>query len=181
MCGKYRQTATAQRLQELFGITADFSITPHDKITPGMVATVVTQTGFALKTWGLTTPWAKDNKIIVNARGETLHEKPSFKNAARCLVPATGFFESNIHTRPFDIHLADDVPFALAGVYTDDRFCLVTTAANDDMITIHDRMPVILSGTGMFTGWLAGMPVSGLDKPPHLVATEILTRQINLF
>ena len=178
MCGKFRQTATAQQLCELFGITSDFSVTPQDKITPGMAAAIVTETGFALKTWGLVTPWTKEHKIIVNARLETLHEKPSFKNVARCLVPATGFFESNIHARPFDIHLANNAPFALAGVYADDRFCLVTMAANDDMAAIHDRMPVILSGAAMFKAWLAKSPVS---EPPRLVTNEILTRQISLF
>ncbi len=115
--------------------------------------------------WGLVPGWAKDPAIgqkMINARSETLTEKPSFRNALtrrRCLIPADGFYEWERHTdgtrHPVHFRLASGDLFAFAGLWeewhepgTDTllRTCtIVTTSANETVGKVHDRMPVMLS------------------------------------
>lgn len=117
--------------------------------------------------WGLIPSWAKDEKIgyrMINARGETIHEKPSFRAAfkrRRCLIPADGFYEwkavgegRSKSKQPFHIRRTDRQPFAFAGLWecwtppdgSELESCtIVTTEANELLAQIHDRMPVILS------------------------------------
>jgi putative SOS response-associated peptidase YedK len=113
--------------------------------------------------WGLIPSWAKDPKIgnkLINARAETLAEKPSFRNAfkrRRCLVIADGFYEwQKLEKRkqPYYIKMQNGKPFAFAGLWESWQASpkeaivsctIVTTAANSLMKPIHDRMPVILS------------------------------------
>lgn len=121
----------------------------------------------ALVRWGLIPSWAKDMKIgnsTINARGETVAEKPAFRSAfkkRRCLVVADGFYEwkkGGKVKQPYFIHRTDDKPFAFAGLwetwYGPDKEAkgepletctIVTTTANDLMSPLHDRMPVILN------------------------------------
>ena len=124
--------------------------------------------------WGLIPFWAKDMAIgntMINARSETVAEKPAFRQAfskRRCLIPADGFFEweklANGRKQPWWIRMHDEEPFAMAGLWenwspknkpaipdTDSpascnvQSCtILTTTANADMQTLHDRMPVIL-------------------------------------
>ncbi|MDD2858561.1 MAG: SOS response-associated peptidase [Candidatus Nanopelagicales bacterium] len=119
--------------------------------------------------WGLVPSWAKDPSIgarMTNARSETIGEKPSFRKAyasRRCLVPADGYYEwytaeaasgsGRPQKLPFYIHAADGSTLAMAGLYewwraTDGAWlltcCVITTAANDDLMRIHDRMPVMV-------------------------------------
>ncbi len=113
--------------------------------------------------WGLIPHWAKDAKIgfnLINARAETLQEKPAFRgflHKGRCLVLADGFYEWSATTGkkiPYRIEFKDRKPFAMAGLCSRwkdekgkevDTFTIVTTEANGIVGTIHDRMPVILS------------------------------------
>jgi putative SOS response-associated peptidase YedK len=112
--------------------------------------------------WGLIPSWAKEAAIgdkLINARGETVAEKPSFRGPfrrTRCLVPASGFYEWQKTASgkvPHFIHLVDDDLFAMAGLYDvwhdpageDVRsYTIITTGANAMMAPIHQRMPVIL-------------------------------------
>jgi putative SOS response-associated peptidase YedK len=113
--------------------------------------------------WGLIPRWAKpgDKKSIapINARAETLAEKPMFRNLIkknRCLVPANGFYEwKNLgdHKQPYFISVPDDPLFAFAGLYdelqdedgeTVGTYTIITTSANEMMSQLHERMPVIL-------------------------------------
>jgi putative SOS response-associated peptidase YedK len=112
--------------------------------------------------WGLIPPWAKDKSIgnrMINARMETLAEKPSFKKAfksQRCIIPATGFFEwkkQEDKKQPFFIHRVDDKPITFAGLWeywvdketgeVIDSCTIITTKASSLLEKIHDRMPVI--------------------------------------
>ena len=122
--------------------------------------------------WGLIPSWAKDEKIgykLINARGETVAEKPSFRAAfkrRRCLIPATGFFEWQKTTdrtkQPYHITLADGRPFAFAGLWERweqggppvETCSIITTSATEELQPIHDRMPVILP-TEAYDEWLA--------------------------
>lgn len=112
--------------------------------------------------WGLIPSWAQDPKIgnrMINARSETVAEKPAFKNAfqqRRCVIPADGFFEWQKEGKqriPYHIHLEDREPFAMAGLWerwqSPQGDCLesctiLTTTPNQVMRGLHDRMPVIL-------------------------------------
>ena len=112
--------------------------------------------------WGLIPSWAKDRAIsnhLINARAETLTEKPSFKKAyqhRRCLIPATGFYEwqtTKAGKQPYHIHKPDNALFAFGGVWehwehdqeTVYSCTIITTVANDNIAPIHNRMPVIIA------------------------------------
>jgi putative SOS response-associated peptidase YedK len=111
--------------------------------------------------WGLIPSWAKDPEIgnrMINARGETVSEKPSFRKAfkvRRCLILADGFYEwqkTDNGKQPYHVRMQDGSPFAFAGLWEfwngggdEMRTCaIITTEANDLMNEIHHRMPVIL-------------------------------------
>jgi putative SOS response-associated peptidase YedK len=114
--------------------------------------------------WGLQPFWAKDAKAVkrsINARAETLAEKPFFRNllrSKRCLVPADGFFEWQVTPQgkvPHRIQLKSEDTFSFAGLWDEwidkssgellHTYAIITTGANDLVRPIHDRMPVILS------------------------------------
>ncbi|MBS0554640.1 MAG: SOS response-associated peptidase, partial [Proteobacteria bacterium] len=124
--------------------------------------------------WGLVPSWAKDEAIatkLINARGESVAEKPSFRAAfrrRRCIVPANGFYEWQQiagDKQPFYIHPVEGEFFGLAGLWERwmrpadgeelDTFTIVTTDANAAMRPLHDRMPVILA-QGDYAAWLSG-------------------------
>ena len=140
----------------------------------------------AFMKWGLIPFWAKDPKIgsrMINARAETVAEKPAFRNALkkrRCLVLADGYYEwqkTPVGKRPFRIVMRSGEPFAFAGIWETWKdlqgnvipsCTIITTAANDFLSPIHDRMPVILPREKEEL-WLD----TGLDDPAAL--TGILT------
>lgn len=166
MCGRYSQTKLMPELQERFKVKRALEdVRPRFNIAPSQDVPVIVDRGeraFELYRWGLIPVWAKDPKIgykMINARGETINEKPSFKRPFqkhRCLVVADGFYEWKREGKsktPMRIVLKSREPFAFAGIC--DRwvspegkevhsFSIVTTAANDVLKPIHDRMPVIL-------------------------------------
>ena len=112
--------------------------------------------------WGLIPSWTKEldlKKIIINARSETLYDKPAFKSLIkkkRCLIPSNGFYEWKLEDRkkiPYYISLKNNSIFAFAGLYdswidglgTENKtFTIITTKSNSLVETIHSRMPVIL-------------------------------------
>ncbi len=148
-----------------------------DKFFPGMGIPVIVQEKdrkLDIFYWGLIPSWAKDigiGRATFNARAETIHEKPSFRNAfkrRRCLIPASGFYETNKHRQnhshyfffPSERHAM----FTFAGLweYWMDpngsevySATIVTCPANVLVGQVHDRMPVILSGEKR-QQWLAG-------------------------
>lgn len=147
--------------------------------------------------WGLIPTWAKDRSIqksTLNARIETLTEKPAFRQSAlkRCLVPADGFYEwqwldpSGKHKQKYLLHKDGDNLFAFGGIYAEwtdpntgevlHTYSLVTTEALGIMETVHNskhRMPVILT-PGEEQDWLQGAPLSLFGKTaPDLIATAV--------
>ncbi|MCX6268808.1 MAG: SOS response-associated peptidase [Bacteroidetes bacterium] len=172
MCGRYSFAMEDALILERFGIrvrTAIYKARYNCSPTQNL-AVIANDAPDTLKffRWGLIPSWSKDpagGSKLINARAETLAEKPSFKNAfrnRRCLVPATGFYEwkrdhhkdiaRNI-SRPFHIGMKNGDPFCFAGLW--DRwvsgegeimhsFTIITTSPNKLMEPIHDRMPVIL-------------------------------------
>src|SRR5437588_12199771 len=111
-----------------------------------------------LLTWGLIPSWSTDGKGFINARAETLEEKPSFSESfrlRRCLIPADGFFEwkrTGREKRPFYFQMDDEMPVAFAGIWDTwsnrgdvvTSCAIITTAANELVGELHDRMPAIL-------------------------------------
>lgn len=167
MCGRFTLTAEAARLQERFAcdLTA-LAYTPSYNIAPGqevlaLMNTEEHQAGYLR--WGLVPAWATDPRSghrLINARAETVAEKPSFRQALRqrrCLILADGFYEwqrTDAGKMPMYMRLRNHQPFALAGLWevwrdasgTPLTTCtILTTAANDLMRPIHPRMPVILT------------------------------------
>ena len=167
MCGRYSLKADIAQLAMRFEFAADEAIhEPAYNIAPTQQVLTVTNDGerrASYMRWGLIPFWAKDAKIgyrMINARGETVAEKPSFRTALRkrrCLILADGFYEwqklGGKQKRPMRIVLKSGEPFAFAGLWETwkdpegemVKSCtIITTAANDFLRPIHDRMPVIL-------------------------------------
>ena len=176
MCGRFTLTTNSEVLQEIFDLAiAPPDLAPRFNIAPTQsVAVVVQEDGqrqLDAFRWGLIPFWAKDMRIgnkMINARAETLAQKPSFRNAfkkRRCLILADGFYEwrkSEQGKTPTYIYLADHQPFAFAGLWEswtspegeEVRSCtIITTSPNEVMAPIHNRMPVILPPQAMET-WL---------------------------
>lgn len=176
MCGRYALTATPEELQALMGYLDNEAFPPRYNIAPTQpVAIVRLEHGvrrFALVRWGLVPGWVKDPKnftLLINARSETAAEKPSFRAAMRhrrCLFPASGFYEwrrgPNKKKQPFWIRPKDGGLIAFAGLWETwsdrdgseiDSGCILTTAANQNIASIHDRMPVIIN-PAEFSRWL---------------------------
>lgn len=167
MCGRFAQTGSMQDLMEEFEIVENLSnLDPSFNIAPGQEISAIIFDGknkLVKLRWGLVPAWAKDPAIgdkLINARSETLSEKPSFKHSfkrRRCLIPANGFFEWIKDDKikiPVYIKASDDKPFAFAGLYdiwtssTGKKIAtctIITTEASQAMEHIHNRMPVIVS------------------------------------
>lgn len=171
MCGRYALFQSDSKLAKLFKTENKIELKPRYNIAPTQdVATVNLdkETGkreIKLRHWGLIPSWAKDKSMsakLINARAETVAEKPSFRTSfrqRRCLIIADGFYEwqkSGTKKQPFYIHLEGDRPFAFAGLQATwqnpdneeeiiESCTIITTAANEVMAPVHERMPVILS------------------------------------
>ncbi|MFI5363132.1 MAG: SOS response-associated peptidase [Elusimicrobiota bacterium] len=168
MCGRYSQTASLKELRERFGFAASevTELKPRYNIAPTQDAPVlVDDGGLALKMfrWGLIPSWSKDAAIghkPINARAETVAEKPSFRKplrSRRCLVLADGFYEWRVlpggGKQPLRAALKSREPFTLAGLWDEWKspdgksvrtFTIVTAEAEPSFREIHTRMPVLL-------------------------------------
>lgn len=166
MCGRFALHAHPDVIALQFGLSAPPEFQPRYNIAPSRDILVVRQDRERgrladLYRWGLIPGWAKDPAVgnkLANARGETVAEKPSFRTAFkawRCLVPASGFYEWKPvagKKQPYYIHPKGRELFGLAGI-TElwngpdgplHTVSLITTAPNELMREIHDRMPVIV-------------------------------------
>jgi len=167
MCGRYSLDDVDQ-FAERFAI-ADLDVAdlkPRYNIAPSQTLPVIVNDGKHTVTpmrWGLIPSWAKDASIgykMINARAESVAEKPSFKTLLqlqRCLIPASGFYEwkrVGTEKQPYYFHLRQERLFAFAGLYSlwHDRegkavksYTILTTTPNRLVARVHDRMPVILN------------------------------------
>jgi len=175
MCGRYAFFSPAESVKHLFDLTNSPAIEPRYNISPTQYVPVVRASvghgrELAMLYWGLVPSWAKEKSIgnrMINARAETLAEKPSFRNAfrrRRCVLLASGFYEwKRVADRKhaYFIHRRDAQPFAMAGLWERwekgneplESCTIITTQANDFMQGLHQRMPAIL-GRPSIEDWL---------------------------
>ncbi|HPT14810.1 MAG TPA: SOS response-associated peptidase [Bacteroidales bacterium] len=165
MCGRFSLTVNEAELNEFFETAGgDAPYEARYNCAPTQMLAVITNEKprqLSYFRWGLIPGWAKDPSIgnkMINARAETITEKPSYKTALRtrrCLVPADAFYEwrQNGDKIPYRIYLKNSRLFAFAGLWDRWRtpdgneissFTIITTGANRFMQPIHNRMPVIL-------------------------------------
>jgi putative SOS response-associated peptidase YedK len=163
MCGRFTLAQSPEVLAEVFGLDDISDAPPRFNIAPSQPVATIIRTAdtpkrqFRLMRWGLIPSWAKDPSIgnrLINARAETVAEKPSFRSAfrhRRCLIIADGFYEWKQLKRgkqPYYFHLKHHSPFAFAGLWEEwneiQTCTILTTAANELLGPVHERMPVIL-------------------------------------
>jgi len=183
MCGRFTLAgANPAELRARFPIGESVEIRERFNVAPGDDILTVTTTkedeprGELLR-WGLVPYWAKEEKVgykMINARLETIHERPGFRDARHCLIIADGFYEwekLDGRKQPWWVTRADGEPFAFAGLWStwrrpdgsQLRSCsIITTAAFPSIEHVHDRMPVILTPSGE-DAWLhSGEPPRGV-------------------
>lgn len=173
MCGRFTLTTEIQQLRDHFSAGNTVKFHPSFNISPASNIPIVRQEDgdcrLSLCHWGLIPNWSKpENKYkAINARAETLAEKPFFRDAfkqRRCLIPATGFYEwkkINGGKQAYYFYLKNNKLFAFAGLWeswrgpdqTIESCAIVTTAANITVQPVHDRMPVILEPQN-YAEWL---------------------------
>jgi putative SOS response-associated peptidase YedK len=192
MCGLYSFKKSADETRALFHYAEEPEFPPRAHVAPlSPMAIVRAERGvrhFALVRWGLVPAWVKEikpGKPLINARAETVVEKPSFRNAMkrrRCLIPADGFYEwkGDIpgKKQPYHIHRPDHGLFAFAGLWEHwmgadgseiETAAIITTEPNREVAQIHDRMPVVIMPED-FGRWLdvenvEALAASSLLKP----------------
>jgi putative SOS response-associated peptidase YedK len=175
MCGRFVITSPPEALRQIFGYVEQPNFPPRFNISPTQpIPVIIVENGrrhLRLMRWGLIPAWVKDPgkfSLLINARMETVKEKPAFKNAIRrrrCLIPADGYYEwqaSERGKRPFFIHRRGGGPIALAGIAETwsgpngeelDTAAIVTAPASADLALLHDRVPVTIR-EGDFEQWL---------------------------
>ena len=175
MCGRYAITTAPEAIRQLFGYPEQPNFPPRYNVAPTQPVPIVRMTEgqrhFALVRWGLIPAWVKDPRtfsLVINARGESVLDKPAFKNAMkyrRCLFPADGFFEwerKGEKKRPYFVRRKGGGPLAFAGLWESwmgpngeeqETAVIVTTDASPSITHIHDRMPVIVPPEA-FDFWL---------------------------
>jgi putative SOS response-associated peptidase YedK len=184
MCGRYTLISAPQIVRTLFGYAEQPNFPARYNIAPTQPIAIVrlreSRREFALVRWGLLPSWVKDPKafsLLINARGESVNEKPAFRNAMkrrRCLIPADGFYEwktIGARKQPYFVHAKSGAPLAFAGLWETwigpngeefDSAAIVTTSANRALGDIYDRMPAIVPPEA-FGLWLGSATVEGKE------------------
>lgn len=179
MCGRFANSAKPEQVKREFkvGRLNPELFQPRYNIAPTQLINVVLQGKDAriltqLK-WGLIPSWSKDPTVgsrMINARAETLEEKPSFREAfesRRCIIPASGFYEwhktESGAKQPFYFYLKEKELFGFAGLWESwidrqtgeelETCTIITTEANETVAPVHERMPVILD-SAFYDRWL---------------------------
>jgi putative SOS response-associated peptidase YedK len=180
VCGRFLQLSSPDELARLLDLDPAevpelfprYNVAPTQPVAAARLADNGRR-AFAALRWGLIPLWAKDPRIgnsLINARAETVAEKPAFRSAfrhRRCLIPASGFYEwqatSGKQKQPFHIHMKGGRPFAFAGLWERwgggegdapvESCTIITTEANAVVRPVHERMPVIVAA-GDFSAWL---------------------------
>jgi putative SOS response-associated peptidase YedK len=169
MCGRFAITISGDEIRNYYNTENTIEFKPNYNITPLSNIPVIRgddkiKLKIELMQWGLVPYWSNDPAIgnkLINARAETIQEKPSFKKSfqsKRCIIPASGFYEWQDNTKqPFYIKPQNEI-LSFAGIWDEWkspigsvlRSCtIITTEANQKLHDIHHRMPVILDQQGI--------------------------------
>lgn len=159
MCGRFATSKSLDQLEEEFalvGVPAR-ELPANWNVAPTQEVYVMTEgPKLEIMRWGLIPAWAKPDFVsahTINARSESVHEKPSFRNAfksRRCFVPADGYYEWATELgkyeskQPFFIHRRDNHALAMAGIYENGTVAIITKEATGAFAAIHNRMPLFL-------------------------------------
>jgi putative SOS response-associated peptidase YedK len=209
MCGRYAFFSPAEAVRRTFALDDVPELEPRFNVAPTQDVPAVRAAeegarGFAMLHWGLVPKWAKERAIgnrMINARAETLAEKPSFRDAfrkRRCLVLTDGWYEWQVAPggkQPWFIRMKDARPFAFAGLWERwkdpangsllESCTIVTTDASASIRRIHDRMPVVLAESNwdrwLDTAFSDTETLSELLRPFDAGALEAwpVSRQVN--
>lgn len=192
MCGRF----TLKRPDRIQWAVDLADLVPRYNIAPSQNVLAVVQHGpvpeATFLQWGLIPYWSKEAKGVINARVETIEDKPSFKDSferRRCLIPADGFYEWERNgkiSQPYYFQMKDGAPFAFAGIW--DRWktegttitscAIITTTANELLASIHDRMPVIL-GSESYDLWLTGRTPDAKSLLTPYPASEMTSHAVS--
>ena len=202
MCARFTSTRQKEDFVHYFGLLNAPDFSPRFNVAPNQTVPVVRTTAGGREcvpmTWGLVPAWAKPDTPqaaagLVNAKAETVLEKPAFRDAAkfrRCLVPADGFIEWESAAgkkHPHWFRLADGGTFAFAGLWepaspgakkAGETFAILTVPASPDVSHLHDRMPVILL-PDQFEPWLATDSRTWMELLKPLPAGSLLSHPVN--
>ncbi|HOP64404.1 MAG TPA: SOS response-associated peptidase [Spirochaetota bacterium] len=200
MCGRFAQAIPLGKMKmvNLFD-EIDSDYIENFNVAPSHYVSVVSikegKRVLSRKKWGLVPSWSRDDKMgsrLINARGETLKDKPSFRKAfiyRRCIVPVTGFYEwrkEGKSRKPFFIKMKGDtgtVPMLLAGLHESwnapdgvelETFTVITTSSCEKIRSIHDRMPVIITGGDVDTWLNFNLPVEEAERLIKPVEDELI-------
>ncbi len=187
MCGRYVLKASALDLKQQFHLDEVPPLHARYNIAPMQAAPIILAAAprkLVMAQWGLLPHWAKDEKAahhLINTRAESLKEKPAFHALLakhRCVVPADGFYEwrhEGTRRLPHFVHAPGNQLMAMAGLWSRwrspegleiDTFSIITTAANAQVETLHDRMPVLLDTAGR-AQWLGANDLPALEALLH--------------
>ena len=206
MCGRFALATPPEALRQLVDFSNRMNFPARYNIAPTQPVSIIRQVPaqeMALVSWGLVPPWLKPEQVEdkssrpqINARAETVTEKPSFKNAfrrRRCLIPADAIYEWDRSVgQPYRIHRQDGAPFFMAGLWeiwsgadgSEIESCaIITTAANDALSAVHHRMPAVIDPAEA-EAWLATpetqaetlLPLLGEAPQQAMTATPISKR-----
>ena len=174
MCGRFVIELSPGLVAGFFGLTEIPDLPTRYNVAPTQLVPAIREATdgtrrLSMMRWGLVPSWAKDiGDGLINARSETVSEKPSFRQTVRrrrCIIPASGFYEWQKVEKlkvPYYLRMVDSSPMPFAGIW--EAWCspdgqvlescaILTTSANAKVAPIHDRMPVILDPAG-FSLWL---------------------------
>ena len=161
MCGRFSVNIDYEELKERYPNHKVAPVKPFFNFAPTMQLPVIINDDVINMKWGLIPSWAKDNSFaskMINARSETLLEKPSFKNLVdtnRCIIVSNGFYEWDTKTKsPYFIYSTNNKIMAFGGLFSSwtnqsneiiHTFTIITTESNNTLSKIHHRMPLILN------------------------------------
>lgn len=197
MCGRFALNATEADLKSHFHLSQGFVARPRFNISPGTPIPIIKtlKAGVDFAQWGFMPSWYKtlpptQKQGYMNARMETLTEKPAFKSdfqKHRCLIPATGYFEwrkFNEKKQPYYVYLKNTPLFAFAGIWSSwDTCAILTMEAPPFLQALHERVPVIVS-PAHYAAWLkpglrANLQESVLTLQEEMVGVHAVSPRMN--
>ena len=178
MCGRFT-LKSKKAVKEKFGI----DIEPNYNISPSQKILIFNGKSPFYINWSFSPQWAKKPMNLINARNETLHIKPSFKNSKRCVIISDGWFEwQRLHGKkiPFYHFIMNDI-FYMAGIYNENGCAIVTKESDQNINHIHHRQPLVLDNINMMN-WLnmEGLSIKeNINKVNYYQVHQIVNSPLN--